>query len=51
MKKLLSTYIYIMKKIYNIALFSAVPATATNNEQFFFDWTQIEDVPRCAIHG
>ena len=34
-----------MKKIYNIALFSAVPATATNNEQFFFDWGQIEDVP------
>ena len=34
-----------MKKIYNIALFSAVPATATNTEQFFFDWTQIEDVP------
>ena len=34
-----------MKKIYNIALFSAVPATVTNNEQFFFDWTQIEDVP------
>ena len=34
-----------MKKIYNIALFSAVPATVTNNEQFYFDWTQIEDVP------
>ena len=34
-----------MKKIYNIALFSAVPATVTNNEQFFFDWGQIEDVP------
>lgn len=34
-----------MKKIYNIALFSAVPATATNTENFFFDWSQIEDVP------
>ena len=34
-----------MKKIYNIALFSSVPATVTNTEQFFFDWTQIEDVP------
>ena len=34
-----------MKKIYNIALFSSVPDSVTNTEKFFFDWSQIEDVP------
>ena len=34
-----------MKKIYNIALFSNVPASTVTSENFFFDWSQIEDVP------
>lgn len=34
-----------MKKIYNIALFSNVPPTPEIREEFFFDWSQIEDVP------
>ena len=34
-----------MKKIYNIALFSDVPSSTTVSENFFFDWSQIEDVP------
>ena len=35
-----------VKKIYNVILQSAIgDGTATSNETFFYDWTQIPDVP------
>ena len=35
-----------VKKIYNVVLQSAIGAsTSTVNESFFYDWTQIPDVP------
>ncbi len=34
-----------MKKIYNVTLFSNIPTTGTLAEAFYFDWSQIEDVP------
>ena len=35
-----------VKKIYNVVLQSAIgDGTTTSNETFFYDWTQIPDVP------